>query len=124
MTNSTHKVMLALTAITIIGEIGSIIIWLVNPTIPLGAQARFTLVVNYTIAVANAAVFAVLNIIAFILILKRNKLGLIFLIALSIVNRVVSSTFFIGGGHLIFITWSALLIIFALLDYRKLTKQK
>jgi len=51
-----HKILLVLTAITIIGEVGSIILWIVNPTIPLG-QARITLAVDYTIAVATAAVF-------------------------------------------------------------------
>jgi hypothetical protein len=123
MRDTAHKILLTLTALTIVGEVASIILWIVNPTLPPG-QARFTLVVDYTVAVANAAVFSVLNIIAFVLIFRRNKWGPLFLIAISVANRVVSSTFFIGGAHLIFISWAALLIIFALLDYRKLRKQK
>jgi hypothetical protein len=81
------------------------------------------LAVDFTIAVANAAVFAVLNLVAFILIMKRNKMGSLFLIAISIINRVISHPIFIGGAHGIFITWTAVLVIFAYLDYRKISKQ-
>ncbi len=122
MKDLAHKILLALTLITIIGEIASIILWIANPTLPPG-QARFTLVVDYTIAVANAAVFSILNIAAFTLIFKRNKWGPLFLIAISIANRVISSTFFIGGAHLIFIGWAVLLIIFALLRLQKTPKE-
>jgi hypothetical protein len=118
-----HKILLLLTALTIIAEVASIILWTANPTIPLG-QARITLAVDYTIAVANAAVFAVLNFAALIWIIRRNKIGPLFLIAISIINRVISHPIFIGGAHLVFITWTVLLVIFAYLDYRKLSKQK
>ena len=118
-----HKILLALTALTIIAEIASIILWTANSTIPLG-QARITLAVDYTIAVANAAVFAVLNLVAFMWIKRRNKNGPLFLITISIINRLISHPIFIGGAHFVFITWTLLLIIFAYLDYRKLSKQK
>jgi hypothetical protein len=118
-----HKTLLVLTALTIIGEVASIILWITNPPLGGNPSARFTLAVDYTIAVANAAVFAVLNIIAFIWILRRNKNGPLFLIAISVINRVFSHPIFIGGVHLIFITWTILLIIFAYLDYRKLSRQ-
>jgi hypothetical protein len=80
--------------------------------------ARFSLAVDYTIAVANAAVFAAINSIAFVLIIRRNKIGPLFLIAISIINRAISHPIFIGGVHGIFITWTVLLIIFAYLDYK------
>jgi hypothetical protein len=81
------------------------------------------LAANYTIAVANAAVFVALNLLALVWIIRRNKKGPIFLIAISIINRVISHPIFIGGAHLIFVTWTVLLIIFAYLDYRKLSKK-
>lgn len=118
-----YKVLLVLTALTIIGEVASIILWTVNPIIPSGQEIRFTLAVDYTIAVANAAVFATLNFIALIWIIRGNKMGPLFLIAISILNRVVSHPIFIGGIHLIFLTWTVLLVIFAYLNYKKLTKQ-
>jgi hypothetical protein len=118
-----HKILLILVIITIIAEVASIIFWTVNPTIPLG-KARVTLAVDFRIAIASAAVFAVLNFAAFILILQRNKTGPLLLIAISIINRVLSDPIFIGGAHIVFITWTVLLVIFAYLDYRRMSKQK
>jgi len=118
-----HKILLVLTALTIIGEVFSIILWTVNPTISIG-QARITLAVNYTIAVANASAFAVLNLVAFVWIMRRKRSGPLFLIAISIINRLISYPIFIGGAHLVFITWTVLLIVFAYLDYRELSKQQ
>lgn len=122
MQNLAHKVLLALTSITIIAEVASIVFWIVNPTIPLG-QARSTLAIDYEIAVGNAVVFAILNSIALIWIIRNNKVGQVFLIAISIINRIISHFFFIGGAHLVFITWTIMLVIFAILDYRKPAKQ-
>jgi len=118
-----HKILLILVAITIIAEVASIILWVVNPTIPLG-KARITLAVDFRIAVANAVVFAALNLMAFLWIVRRNKIGPLFLIAISIINRVISHPIFIGGAHIVFITWTVLLVIFAYLDYRKISKQE
>jgi hypothetical protein len=103
MQDLTHKILLGLTAFTIIAEVGSIFLWTVNPHIPLG-QARVTLAVDYRLAVANAAVFIALNLIAFMLIKRRDRKGPLFLIAISVINRVISYPLFIGGAHLVFIT--------------------
>jgi hypothetical protein len=124
MDEGKHKVLLILIAMTFIGELISIILWTVNPTLPSGLHVRFTLAVDYTIAVANATVFFVLNLFAFMLVLRRNKFGPVFLIIISIVNRIISHPIFIGGVHLIFLTWTVLLVIFAYLDYRKISKQQ
>ena len=118
-----HKILLVLIALTIIGEVASIILWTANPTIPTGQEIRYTLAADYTIAVANAAIFVVLNLIAFILIIRRNKMGPLFLIAISIVNRLISEPIFIGGIHMIFVTWTAQLVIFAYVEYRGLSNR-
>jgi hypothetical protein len=117
-----HKILLILVAVTIIGEVVSIILWIRNA--PMGGEpyARFSLAVDYTIAVVNAAVFSILNLIALIWIIRRNRIGPLFLIAISIINRVISDPIFIGGAHGIFITWTVILVIFAYFDYRKLAK--
>ena len=118
-----HKILLILVTITIIAEVASIVFWTVNPTIPLG-KARITLAVDFRIAVANAVVFVALNLMAFLWIVRRNKTGPLFLIAISIINRVISDPIFIGGAHIVFITWTVLLVIFSYLDYRKISKQE
>jgi len=122
MQNFKHKILLVLTGLTIIGEIASIILWITNRPIGGEPYARFSLAVDYTIAVANAAVFIALNLVAFVLIFRRKKTGPLLLIATSILNRVISYPIFIGGAHGVFITWTALLVIFAYAEYRGLTK--
>jgi hypothetical protein len=116
-----HKILLALIAATAIGELGSIFLWATNRPVAGEPYARFSLAVDYRIAVADAAVFATLNILAFIWIARKNKIGAPFLIAISIINRVLSSLLFIGGAHAILITWTALLVIFSYAEYRGLS---
>ena len=122
MKDLAHKILLVLTLITIIGEVASIFLWTINPRIPIG-QARFTLAVDFRIAVANSVVFAVLNVVALMWISRRNKIGPIFLIAISIINRLISELLFIGGVHAFFLTWTVILVIFSYLDYRKLSRK-
>ena len=117
-----HKILLILTAMTLIGEIASIILWLVNPPLGVEPSARFSLAADYTVAVSNAAIFAVINIVALFLIVKRNKTGALLLIVASIANRLISYPIFVGGIHGIFVTWTALLVIFAYVEYRGLSK--
>jgi hypothetical protein len=85
-------------------------------------KIRFTLAADYTIVIANAAAFPVPNLLAFYWIMRRNRKGPIFLIAISIINKLISQPIFIGGIYLIFVTCTELIIIFAYLTYRKQTK--
>ncbi len=116
-----HKILIVFTALTIIGEVLSIFLWVTNR--PLGPEpsARFSLSVDYLIAVANAAVFAALNAVALAWIIRRNKLGAPLLIGISIINRVISDALFIGGAHGIFITWTTILVVFAYNEWRGLS---
>jgi hypothetical protein len=116
-----YKTLLALIAATVIGELGSIFLWVTNRPVAGEPYARFSLAVDYRIAVVDAAVFAVLNILAFIWIQRKNRVGAPFLIVVSIINRVLSSLLFIGGAHAILITWTALLVIFSYAEYRGLS---
>jgi hypothetical protein len=118
-----HKILLVLIALTIIGEVASIILWTANPIIPTGENIRYTLKVDYAIGVVNAAVFAVLNSVALIWIIRRNKIGSLFLIVISIINRLISQPIFVGGIHLVFVTWTAQLVIFAFVEYRGLSNR-
>ncbi len=115
------KILLILTALTIIGEVASIFLWTTNHAVGGEPTARFSLAVDYRFAVANAAVFAVLNILALIWIFRRNKIGAPLLIAISVLNRAISYPLFIGGAHGIFITWTVILVIFAYNEFRGLS---
>jgi hypothetical protein len=117
-----HKILLILIVLTIIGEVLSIIVWTVNPSNFGGeANARFSLAADWVIAVANAVVMIPLNLIAFYGIFKRLKWSPLFLIIISILNRIASQFIFDGGMHGIFVTWTALLVIFAYNEYRGLS---
>ncbi len=61
-----HKILLLLTALTIVGEFVSIFFWTTNRAVASEPSSRFVLAVDWPIAVANVAVFIVLNLIAFI----------------------------------------------------------
>jgi hypothetical protein len=116
-----HKILLILIAVTIIGEVASILLWITNRPLPNESSPRFTLAVDYLIAVVNAAVFAALNLVAFIWIARRNKIGAPILITISIINRAISYPLFIGGAHAVFITWTVILVTFAYTEYRSLS---
>lgn len=121
MKKATYKVLLAITSLTIIGEIASIILWALNPTLPSGLTMRFSLAVDYTIAVGNAAIMIIFNSLSLFLIKRKNKKGCLLLILISIINRVVSHFIFIGGAHLFGVAWTAVLILFAYLEYKRLS---
>ena len=117
-----HKTLLVLLTLTIIGEVASIILWTVNPSIGSQQSVRFTLNVDYTIAVVNAVIMLVLNLLALFWIRKGNKWGPLFLITISIGNRAASHPIFIGGIHLIFLTWTLLLVVLSYFEYQKIIK--
>ena len=119
-----HKTLLVLLALTIIGEVASVILWTVNPSIGSQQSVRFTLAVDYSIAVMNAAVMVVLNIVALFFIKKQNKWGPLFLIIISVGNRVASHPIFIGGTHLIFLSWTVVLVVFSYFEYQRIVKNR
>ena len=108
-----HKILLLLVALTIIGEVLSIILW----TTGLGTDIS---IIDLQLGIVNAAIMVPLNLIALFGILKGRKWGSLFLITISIGNRLVSQFLFVGGIHLIFVTWTALLVIFAFSEYKGL----
>jgi hypothetical protein len=119
--NLKHKILLVLTTLTIVAEVAAVILWITNRPVAGEPYARFSLAVDYRIAVINVAIFIALNILAFIWIARRNRVGAPFLIVISVLNRAISYFLFIGGAHGIFITWTAILVIFAYAEYQGLS---
>lgn len=109
-----HKILLLLVTLTIIGEGLSIILW----TTGFGTDISL---IDLQLGIVNAAIMVPLNLIALLGIIKGKKWGLLFLIAISIANRLWSQLLFIGGIHLIFVTWTALLAILAFSEYKGLS---
>jgi hypothetical protein len=116
MTNRDYKILMILLAITIVGEVASIAIWYSLP------DMRMTLIVDYTTASVAAAVAAVLNIVALIGVLRKSKWGSLLVIAVSIPNRIIGLFIFETPATTgIFAIWTALLVIFAYMNYREIT---
>jgi len=109
----THKILQLLVILTIIGEVFSIILWTAIP------ETRISLI-DLQLGIINAAIMIPLNLVALFGIIKGKKWGSLFFIAISIGNRLWSQPLFIGGIHLIFVTWTALLVIFAFSEYKGL----
>jgi hypothetical protein len=114
-----HLILMILVTLSIIGGVASIIIWYTQP------DMRMTLVVDYNEAIIAAAVVAVLNIVAIISLKMKMKWGPILVIAITIPNRILGFFHFeVTAGQVIFIGWSVILVIFALLDYKQLTNKQ
>ena len=122
MQDITHKFLLILVILTIVGELASIVLWIVNPS-GFGGEptTRFSLAVDWEFAVANAIFMVFLNLIALYGIFRRFKWGPLFLIAISIGNRLFSQFLFVGGIHLMFVTVTVLLVFSAYAEYQGLT---
>jgi hypothetical protein len=115
MKDPNHKILLILLAITIIGEVASIIIWYSLPDL------RMTLIVEYTTAIVAAVVPALLNIVAFIGVLKKNKWGSLLVIVVSIPNRILGLFLFESPASTgVFALWTALLVIFAYMNFQEI----
>lgn len=107
-----------LVTLSIIGGLASIVIWYTQP------DMRMTLVVDYNEAIIAAAVVAVLNILALIGLKMKMQIGPLAVIAITIPNRILGYFHFeLAAGQVVFIAWSAILIIFALLDFMQSRKE-
>ena len=109
-----HKILLILISMTIIGEVLSLLIWTLQP------EQRFT-VLSYELAFINAAIMVLLNLIALFGVIKRKNWAPLYFIAISIGNRLWSQPLFDGGIHMIFVTWTTILVVFAYNEYRGLS---
>ncbi len=109
-----HKILLILISMTILGEVFSIIMWNVLP------ESRIS-ILDVQFGTINAAIMIPLNLLAFYWIIKGKKWAPLYFIAISIGNRLWSQPLFDGGIHMIFVTWTTILVIFAYNEYRELS---
>ena len=112
-----HKIFLILIAMTIIGEVLSIIMWTALP------QSRIT-ILDVQLGIINAAIMIPLNLFALFWIIKGKRWAPLYFIAISIGNRLWSQPLFDGGIHMIFVTWTSLLLVFAYNEYRGLSNSE
>jgi hypothetical protein len=76
------------------------------------------------LGIINAAIMIPLNLLALFWIFKGKRWAPLYFIAISIGNRLWSQPLFDGGIHMIFVTWTGLLIIFAYNEYKGLSNSE
>ena len=113
-----HKILAILVLVQIIGSIASIIIWYVMP------DMRMTLVVDFTEASIVAAIVAALFIVSFLGVRMKTKWAPLLVIIITISARVVGFMHFeVSAGQALFAIWSAVLVIFSILNYLETAKK-
>jgi hypothetical protein len=112
-----HKILLILIGMTIVGEILLIIMWMALPA------SRDT-ILDVQLGIINAAIMIPLNLIGLFGIVKGKKWAPLYFIVISIGNRLWSQPLFAGGIHMIFVTWTSLLVIFSYNEYRGLSNSE
>ena len=113
-----HKILATLVLVQIIGSIASIVIWYAMP------DMRMTLVVDFTEASIAAAIVAALFVVTFVGVRKKTKWAPILAIVITISSRIVGFMHFEESeGQILFAIWSAVLIVFSILNYLETAKK-
>ncbi|MBK5133456.1 hypothetical protein JJE00_03400, partial [Candidatus Bathyarchaeota archaeon] len=94
-----------------------IIMWTALP------QSRIS-ILDVQLGIINAAIMIPLNLFALFWIIKGKRWAPLYFIAISIGNRLWSQPLFDGGIHMIFVTWTSLLLVFAYNEYRGLSNSE
>jgi hypothetical protein len=122
-----HKVLIAFVAINIIGDIGNVAFWWVNPA--SRAASLNTGYIGNTAGISNALtagtvillVVSVIYIVALFGLLKRLKWAPKLIIAISVVNRALALVLYlISPAFAFWAVWSIILIVVSYFDWRKM----
>ena len=123
-----HKVLIAFVAINIIGDIGNIAFWWVNPASRVSSLNTGYIGVNAGVSNALTAgtvilfVVSVVYIVAFFGLLKRLKWAPKLIIAISVANRALALVlYFISPAFAFWAIWSIILIAVSYFDWRKMS---
>lgn len=128
--NIINTVLIIFTILTIIGEIGNIIIWYAIPSSQVSLQGSYLAKVigNSNALIAGSIILAIVSAIYVVSaygLFKQMVWAPLLVIAISIVNRALalvlyqmSSAFWFWGA------WTIILVVVAYLDYRKLSDVK
>jgi hypothetical protein len=124
-----HRLLVFFVVVNIIGELGTIAFWYGSPSsrISLLPSILGTSINNdsVTLAVGSAltALVAVVYIVSLFGLMKKQKWGSLMVIAISIVNRALALVIYqISPAFVFWLVWTMILLGFAYLDFRQLTK--
>ena len=114
-----HKILAILVIIQIIASFASIVIWYTQP------DMRMTLVVPYTDASIVAVIVGIVAIVAFLGIRMHFWWTPILVIILTLSNRIIGLMHFeLSVAQAIFAVWSAVLVIFSIMNYTEISNKE
>ena len=122
-----HKILIVFVAINIIGDIGNVAFWWVNPasraaslnTGYIGINAGFSNAL--TAGTIILLVVSVVYIVALFGLLKHKQWAPKLIIAISVVNRALALVlYFISPAFAFWAVWSIILIAVSYFDWRKM----
>ncbi len=138
--NRVHLVLTAFVVLSIIGEVGNVVFWWVNPSSQIslvggtigdvtspggilfdavgGANA---LVIGSVLLLVVAAVYAV----SLFGLVKNQKWAPLLVIAISVINRVFALViFYISPALAFWAAWTVILVVLGFLEYKRLASPK
>ncbi len=121
------KILMLFIAINIIGDVGNVVFWLVNPDsramslntgfIGVAAGVDGALIAGSIILLVVAALYAV----SLFGLIKKQAWAPLLVIAISIANRVLALVLYaISAAFLFWAVWTVILVVLAYLVWRKM----
>jgi hypothetical protein len=125
-----HKILIIFVALNIIGDIGNVAFWWVNPSsrdaslntgyIASVAGNDNALIAGTVILLVVSAVYAA----ALFGLQKKMMWAPLLVIAISVANRVIAlPLYFISPAFIFWVVWTAILVVVSYLDWKKLKVQ-
>ncbi len=126
--NRVNIILIILVLVNIIGDIGNIIIWQVDPT--TRSMSLNTGYIANTAGVENAllagdiilAVVAIVYLAALFGLFKKASGAPLLVIAISVANRTIAAFLYLfTAAFFVWALWTVVLVVVAVLDYRRLS---
>ena len=126
-----HTILIIFVAINIIGDIGNVVFWWVNPSsrdASLNTGYIASVVGNDNALIAGTVILLVVSAVyaaALFGLLKKMTWAPLLVIAISIANRIIAlPLYYISPAFAFWAVWTAILVVLSYLDWKKLKAQQ
>ena len=122
-----HKILIIFVALNIIGDIGNVAFWWVNPSsrdASLNTGYIASIAGNENALIAGTVILLVVSMVyaaALFGLLKKMVWAPLIVIVISVVNRVIAlPLYFISPAFAFWAVWTVILVVVSYLDWKKL----
>jgi len=122
-----HKILIIFVALNIIGDIGNVAFWWVNPSsrdASLNTGYIASIAGNENALIAGTVILLVVSMVyaaALFGLLKKMAWSPLIVIVISVVNRVIAlPLYFISPAFAFWAVWTVILVVVSYLDWKKL----